>query len=66
MRKMKGLDENTVSLYMNPSLAVVMYIVMKAEGLSSSMFYQEDFLPSDWALLIFFSVGTVLVQTLKF
>jgi hypothetical protein len=28
MRKMKGLDENTVSLYMNPSLAVIMLIYM--------------------------------------
>ena len=28
MRKMKGLHENTVSLYMNPTLAIVMAIYM--------------------------------------
>lgn len=66
MSKMKGLDENTVSLYMNPSLAVIMFVYMRCEGLDATMFFESSFGLKDWLLLIFFSVGTVLVQTLKF
>lgn len=32
MSKMKGLDENTVSLYMNPFLGLVMFFVMYFKG----------------------------------
>ena len=66
MRKMKGLHENTVSLYMNPCLAIVMGIYMYWVGLSAAPFFESQFKLLDWFLLIWFSVGTVLVQTLKF
>ena len=65
MRKMKGMHENTVSCYMNPTLAVIMYICLWNEGLDLNIFWHQ-FTHYDWALIIFFSVGTVLVQTLKF
>ena len=61
MSKMKGLDENTVSLYMGPSLALLMAICMWKQGDTPAMFFQPSFVLKDWALLIFFSVGTVLV-----
>ena len=43
MSKMKGLDENTVSLYMNPSLMVIMAIYMRYEGHTAEMFFQPTF-----------------------
>lgn len=64
MSTMKGLHENTVSLYINPTLAVVMYITMRQQGYDSSIFSTFDWL--DWLLTVFFSINVVLVQTLKF
>ena len=66
MRKMKGLHENTVSLYMNPCLAIIMGIYMLCMGYSAKVFFEPSFSGFNWLLLIWFSVGTVLVQTLKF
>ena len=65
MRKMKGMHENTVSLYMNPTLAILMYFCLIYMDLDLTIFWTQ-FQLYDWLLIIFFSVGTVLVQTLKF
>ena len=59
MSQMKGLHENTVSLYINPTLGILMYLCMVNEGLDCSIFYTFNL--SDWLLITFFSVGTVLV-----
>ena len=64
MYKMKGLHENTVSMYINPVLGFTMLIVMLIEGESVS--FLSDYTWVDWILTIFFSIGTVLVQTLKY
>lgn len=65
MRTMQGLDENTVALYMNPSLAAIMYLYLKINDLPFWSAFEA--LPLlDWVLIIFFSVNTVIVQTLKF
>jgi drug/metabolite transporter (DMT)-like permease len=64
MSKMKGLHENTVSLYINPTLALLMYFLMQSEGLDCSIF--NNFSLKDWALMTFFSIATVVLQTLKF
>ena len=64
MSKMKNLNENTVSLYMNPTLSVVMYSYLSFAGIDLSIFSTLE--ATDWLLIIFFSVNTVIVQTLKF
>jgi hypothetical protein len=61
MRKMKGLHENTVALYMNPTLGIIMAIYMFSIGLTPSVFFREPFGIIDWFLIIFFSCGTVIV-----
>lgn len=72
MSTMKGLHENTVSLYMNPALGIVMYIVISVQGLDNSLLWGgadkdgKSFQWIDWFLIVFFSIGTVIVQTLKF
>jgi len=64
MSTMRGLHENTVSLYVNPTLAFLMYLCMKSQGLNCDIFY--DFSLTDWTLMVFFSINTVVLQTLKF
>ena len=64
MSKMKGLHENTVSLYINPMLGIVIFITMYYKGLNLTFIY--NFTLTDWFLVIFFSISTVIVQTLKF
>ena len=64
MYKMKGLHENTVSMYINPVLGITMLIVMLIEG--ESVDFIKDFNWVDWVLTIFFSIGTVIIQTLKY
>ena len=66
MRKMKGLHENTVSLYMNPTLGIIMGIYMYCIELTPAIFFSDQFFVFDWFLIIFFSCVTVIVQTLKF
>lgn len=64
MHTMKNLDENTVALYMNPALAIIMFFYIRYKGQTFDVF--ADFGWLDWFLTIFFSVNTVIVQTLKF
>jgi hypothetical protein len=61
---MRTLDENTVSLYINPFLAVCMYQVMLYNDLNLDVF--KNLPLTDWALIVFFSVGVVGAQTLRF
>ena len=51
---------------MNPTLGIAMYIYMVCAGYDSSIFFKDSFEPLDWFLVTFFSIGTVLVQTLKY
>ena len=60
MYKMKGLHENTVSMYINPVLALTMLIVMLFQG-GISISFLSNFTWVDWILTIFFSIGTVIV-----
>ena len=64
MSKMKGLNENTVSLYMNPSLSIIMYAYLWSADIDLVIF--KTLGAADWILIVFFSINTVIVQTLKF
>ena len=64
MRKMKGMHEDTVSLYINPTLAILMYFYVRSLGMDLQIF--KEFHLSDWLFTIQISAGVVLVQTLKF
>jgi drug/metabolite transporter (DMT)-like permease len=66
MSKLKGLNENTVSLYMNPATAVLMISLTYAEGLDFSIFGEATFTGLDWAIMIGVSILSVVTQTLKF
>jgi drug/metabolite transporter (DMT)-like permease len=66
MAKLKGLNENIVSLYMNPATAVLMILLTYAEGLDFSIFGAETFDGLDWAIIIGISILSVITQTLKF
>ena len=64
MSTMKGLHDNTVSLYMNPFMSVFMFGWMFATGLPFSIYLKWGIV--DWVLLLYFSVNTVAHQTLKY
>jgi len=66
MSKLKGLNENTVSLYMNPATAVLMIMLTYAEGLDFAIFGEARFDRFAWAIMIGISVLSVVTQTLKF
>jgi hypothetical protein len=63
MSKMKGVQENTVDLFLNISLTMVMWICMRSQGLTSALFYEEFSFWDCWVLL-FFSLAQVVVQSL--
>jgi len=56
---MKGVDENTVSCYMNPMLGLLMFIYMKIQGMTFEVFAPIPWY--GWLLIVFFSINTVVV-----
>jgi len=64
MSKMKNIDKNSVSLYLNLGLTFTMLGLMVVKGESLDVFTSFDVI--DWSLMTFFAVATVIVQTLKF
>jgi drug/metabolite transporter (DMT)-like permease len=59
-RKMKGLHDNTVACYMNPFLAVTMFIGMKLRGFTLDFFLDGHMTFVDWLLFIFISAFLVV------
>ena len=57
MSTMKNLDEQTVGLYINPCLALMMLLTMWYKGLTFEILH--SFGLYDWVLVFFFSIATV-------
>lgn len=64
MRSMKGLHENTVSVYMNPCLALIMLAYILLDGCTFEIYSQISWF--DWFVLAVFSINTVLIQTFRY
>ena len=64
MRKMKGLHDSTVSIYVNSTICIVMFFATYALGYDMQIFHNLE--PLDW--LLFFLIGLVnnLAQMARF
>jgi hypothetical protein len=64
---MKNLHENTVSLFVNPSMFIIMYIIMIGKNeLGHSFEIYKTLLPLDWILMAFLGLASFTNQTLRY
>ena len=64
LRTMNKMHENTTSLYNNPMIAIVMFIVMTWQGHSLSYYCELKYF--DYILFLFVSSNQVFNQVIKF
>ena len=60
MRKLRELNELTVSIYTNLFILISMIFVMLYFGNDVQIFISEDFIFIDWANIIFLSISIVI------
>ena len=64
---MKNLHENTVSLFVNPSMFIIMYLIMIGKNeISQSLEIYKTLMPLDWILMALLGFASFTNQTLRY